>query len=123
MLVATKQKIESRDRALSGAVSRIYSFWGSSGLYDHATSLTFLFRQHGIRRRMVHRSFLDRGDRVLDLCCGAFALSTAAETGGALAAGLAAAAESRSLASRAASLMGLVASALARHPSPSPHPG
>jgi ubiquinone/menaquinone biosynthesis C-methylase UbiE len=49
---------------------RIYSFWGISGLYDHATSLTFLFRQREIRRRMVHQSFLERGDRVLDLCCG-----------------------------------------------------
>ena len=49
---------------------RIYSFWGGSGLYDHATSLTFLFRQREIRRRMARQSFLERGDRVLDLCCG-----------------------------------------------------
>jgi len=61
---------ESREKALFGAVKRVYSFWGSTGLYDLGTSLTFLFRQNGIRRRMVHRSFLDRGDRVLDLCCG-----------------------------------------------------
>jgi len=46
---------------------------------------------------------------------GAFALSTAAEAGGALAAGLAAAAESQALGSRAGSLLGLVRAALDRH--------
>jgi ribosomal protein L37AE/L43A len=49
---------------------------------------------------------------------GAFALSTAAGAGGALAAGLAAAAESQALGSRAGGLMGVVKAALDRHGGP-----
>ena len=54
---------------------------------------------------------------------GAFALSTAAEAGGALASGLAAAAESQSLGSRAGRLMGIVKAALDRHGIEPSHPG